>query len=597
MSTPETFSAEPRAAETAKIVALPSAQPGAAAAQPVSPDEESVAGGTAVLDDDVYGFQEKPFHVTPDARMVYAHRRYEEALSALNYSVMKGKGFAVITGEVGTGKTTLLRHYVSMLDSSVRYAVIFNTWLGGAELLAAIADDLCIDAPALAEKPLNRKALLDAINDFLIREFEAQHAVVVFIDEAQNLSIEALESLRMLSNLETETEKLIQIVLLGQPELQDLLARDELWQLRSRIAVAYHLSPMDAEETAAYVTHRITMARPRKPVSFSRQAFKILHRYSGGCPRIINIICDQCLVAGSELRAEVIDRDIMESVIAGFEHLDRPGRGRYDLPTVLVAMAVVVLLGALVGAAITSWGRDARRDERLMSRALPVNPVPAATAEKPAAQMIMPPPAAPAVTEPIPSAAPAVAPSPTVLSPLRALVASHSVPAPEGFDRMALPAVASVTGLVHTELRLNAATIEALRLPAILMPGNPVLLNDAAAIISKSEGGTWTVETIDHGSTSIPAPAFAVPVSFLAPARPWMKRTLYWRNYGPEITEVQKVLVKSGILAGEPTNRFDRRTIDAVKKLQEKYKLPVDGVIGPATAMALFAEEQRAEGR
>ncbi|MEK8022848.1 MAG: hypothetical protein AAB229_03470, partial [Candidatus Hydrogenedentota bacterium] len=100
MSTPETFSAEPRAAETAKIVALPSAQPGAAAAQPVSPDEESVAGGTAVLDDDVYGFQEKPFHVTPDARMVYAHRRYEEALSALNYSVMKGKGFAVITGEV-----------------------------------------------------------------------------------------------------------------------------------------------------------------------------------------------------------------------------------------------------------------------------------------------------------------------------------------------------------------------------------------------------------------------------------------------------------------------------------------------------------------
>lgn len=524
-----------------------------------------------------YGFEAQPFHVTPDARMVFTHRRYEEALSALHYAVMKGKGFAVITGEVGAGKTTLLRHYVSMLDPSVRYAVIFNTWLGGAELLSAIADDLGVQSPAIEEKPLNRKALLDAINDFLIEQFQQGHEVVVFIDEAQNLSTEALESLRMLSNLETETEKLIQIILLGQPELQEVLSREELKQLRSRIAVAYHLSPMDAEETASYVAHRIAVAKPKKPVSFSTNALKALHRYSGGSPRIINIVCDQCLVAGGETQAEVIDRDLVESVIAGFDHLDHPGRGRFDLRSLIVTLPLVIAVGVFAGAAMSAyWARD-----RSPHVTTPVVVAPAATI-------------VPAAPE---SSAAGAGQTSTEISPLRKLVASYAVPAQEGYDQMTMPAIASAAGLAAIETRLDAATIEAIGLPAILLPGNPVLLNHSAAVITRSEGGMWTVETLENGILSVPAPGFDVPVSYLIPSRPWMSRTISQRAAGAELKSAQEALIKAGLLSGHASGRYDRRTSEAIRNLQARYRLPTDGVIGPVTSLALYAEEKKAAAR
>jgi general secretion pathway protein A len=238
-----------------------------------------------------FGFREKPFKLVPDPEYLFLSKSHEEALAHLAYAISQGDGFVEITGEVGTGKTTLCRVFLQNLDKSINAAYIFNPKLDALQLLKAINDEYGIDS-----RPDNTKDLIDRLNTFLIEKKAAGQKVLVLIDEAQNLSLEVLEQLRLLSNLETTQEKLLQIILVGQPELSDMLASHQLRQLGQRITINSQLSPLTYDETKDYIRHRITLASHRAGPPFDKAAYHAIYDYSQGIPRLVNIACDRALL-------------------------------------------------------------------------------------------------------------------------------------------------------------------------------------------------------------------------------------------------------------------------------------------------------------
>lgn len=241
-----------------------------------------------------YGFRESPFNITPNPRFLFMSDQHREAFAHLIYAVETRAGFVELTGEVGTGKTTLLRTFLSRLDSEGhRTALIFNPCLSSLELLQSINREF-----GIAWETGSRLELLQVLNAFLLEQKAAGRSVVLVMDEAQNLSPEVLEQIRLISNLETETDKLIQIILSGQPELLSLLAREELRQLNQRITVRYHLLPMAFDSTRRYIEHRMELAGCFRAAEFSTAALKRIFRFSGGVPRLVNIACDRALLIG-----------------------------------------------------------------------------------------------------------------------------------------------------------------------------------------------------------------------------------------------------------------------------------------------------------
>ena len=261
-----------------------------------------------------YRLRERPFALTPDPDYLYPSRVHKEALSYLRYGIESHAGFIVITGAIGSGKTTLLQTMVRGLDSHTTVARVMNTLLDPRELIESAMIDLGLD-PSGQSKP----AMLRALGEFLVSERAAGRLVLLVIDEAQNLSLPALEEIRMLSNLETEKSKLLQIILIGQPDLRDKLDRPELEQLRQRITVSYHLEPIDAEETAHYVNHRLARASIATPLEFPRDVTDAIHARSGGVPRLINVIADATLVFGYGEERPVIDSSLVQEVIADLD--------------------------------------------------------------------------------------------------------------------------------------------------------------------------------------------------------------------------------------------------------------------------------------
>jgi general secretion pathway protein A len=257
-----------------------------------------------------YQLRERPFALTPDPDYLYPSRVHQEALSYLRYGVESQAGFVVITGEIGSGKTTLLQALLNGLDADITVARLVNTMLEPHELLETIAFDLGLDATGMT-KP----AMLRALARFLVAERQANRLVLLVIDEAQNLGLPALEEIRMLSNLETEKSKLIQVVLVGQPDLRDKLQRRELEQLRQRITVSYHLGPLDEVETAAYVNHRLRRAAIGDPLAFPRAVTDRIYAGSKGLPRLVNVICDATLVFGYAEERRAIDTSLVEEVL------------------------------------------------------------------------------------------------------------------------------------------------------------------------------------------------------------------------------------------------------------------------------------------
>jgi general secretion pathway protein A len=242
---------------------------------------------------DFHGFRENPFNLTPDPRFVFLSRNHKEAFAHLLYGINNRVGFIALTGEVGSGKTTVLRALLSQLDADHhRTALIFNPRLSPPELLQNINREFGIPTDAS-----NSSSLLGALNLFLLQQNTEGRTAVLAIDEAQNLEAPVLEQIRLISNLETDREKLIQIVLSGQPELVKILKRKGMRQLAQRITVRYHLQPMDFQDTVRYINHRLEVAGGKGAVIFSRRALKRIYRYSRGLPRLINVACDRELLA------------------------------------------------------------------------------------------------------------------------------------------------------------------------------------------------------------------------------------------------------------------------------------------------------------
>ena len=261
-----------------------------------------------------YQLRERPFALSPDPEYLYPSRVHREALDYLRYGLESQAGFVVITGEIGSGKTTLLQTLLRGLDTQTTVGRIVNTMLEPRELIETIMIDFGLET-AGRSKPL----MLRDLAQYLVDQRLAGRLVLLVIDEAQNLSVAALEELRMLSNLETEKSKLMQIVLVGQPNLRDKLASAELEQLRQRITVSYHLAPLDQAETANYVNHRLRRAALGPPLEFPREVTDAAHSRSRGVPRIINVICDATLVFGYAEERRQIDLPLMREVLAELE--------------------------------------------------------------------------------------------------------------------------------------------------------------------------------------------------------------------------------------------------------------------------------------
>jgi len=240
-----------------------------------------------------YGFYESPFNITPDPRFLFFSGRHQEAFDHLVFGVRERKGFIQITGEVGTGKTTLCRALLDELGEGHRTALILNPCMTGPQLLRSILAEFGLDSSRN-----DRVVWMETLNRFLLEQVDAGTNVVLLIDEAQDLSAEVIEQVRLLSNLETDRQKLLQIVLIGQPELRDMLDDPALRQLRQRITVRYHLTPLDSSETERYIWHRLRVAGANGRPTFSRSALRSIYRYSQGIPRLINAVCDKALLCG-----------------------------------------------------------------------------------------------------------------------------------------------------------------------------------------------------------------------------------------------------------------------------------------------------------
>ncbi len=257
-----------------------------------------------------YGFCEKPFSLTPDPHFLYLSKAHKRALAYLIYGLQDKKGFITITGGVGTGKTTIIQAVMKQLDDNTVVARVINTKVTSLQLLKMVVRDFGIQT-----ETNNKEDMLEKLNQFLLEQYSKGHNVVIIIDEAQNLDSSTLEEIRLLSNLETEKDKLLQIVLAGQPELRITLRLPELRQLRQRITVSYHLSPLSHDEVVEYIRHRLAVAGAKEREIFSPAAVEEIYQVSGGIPRLINIICDAALVTGYVQECELITDDLIRDVI------------------------------------------------------------------------------------------------------------------------------------------------------------------------------------------------------------------------------------------------------------------------------------------
>ncbi len=490
-----------------------------------------------------YGFTEKPFNLTPDPKYLYLSQRHAEAFAHLEFGHRERGGFILITGEVGTGKTTLARYFLSQLSPDTHTAVVLYPALTAAELLRSILDDLHVEAEGDS-----LKSLVDALHRFLLEARAADRNVVLLIDESQDLSAEVLEQVRLISNLETDTEKLIQIVLMGQSELRDILARHELRQLAQRVTARYHLSPLSPGEAEAYIQHRIRVAGGEGKVGFTSDALRAIHRLTGGVPRLINLVCDRALLAGY-----VESRRTIDAKLAGRAAAEVTGeRPAWDLRWrhSLIATALTVVLAAAVFALAPRLARAP------------------GTAPEPGDR-----PTAPLAPTPITSR--------TGRSErLDALL--RTTPRGESY-RAAIARIETLWGgggFGRTTLRTHLAQLQKLDLPVVLEMFHPARADTCFLTLLRVDGSVARVAVAGEELAAVPVSqvdtlwtreaVFAWPEARELPSDPdgrdaWLRGTLDRLGY-----------------AGEDL-------VAAVERFQHDAGLVPDGVAGPRTRLVLFA--------
>lgn len=311
-----------------------------------------------------YGFAEKPFSLTPDPKYLYRSQSHANAFDLLQYAIRRREGFVVVTGDIGTGKTTLCRALLEQIDPQTFTALVLNPFLTEEELLKRILQDFGVvsrdEAKAGKLAGVTKQDLIDTLYDFLLGLVPKNASAVLIIDEAQSLPWPVLEHIRLLSNLETDKEKLLQIILVGQLNLQPLLRSPEMRQLDQRVSIRYELKPLDVEAVAAYVVHRLAVAGGSGSVTFAASALNDVYRLSGGIPRLINLICDRALLAGYSLRASRITPEMVLHAAESLEIQATPAppfqwlRRRASL----WAAGAVVLLASVLAVSATAYIYD-----------------------------------------------------------------------------------------------------------------------------------------------------------------------------------------------------------------------------------------------
>jgi len=573
-----------------------------------------------------FGLGDTPFRLTPDPRYLFLSSKHAEALAHLRLGLRESSGFVCITGDVGTGKTTLLRSFLAELGPSVSAAYIFSPALSTLELLQRINREFGLPGTSTSQMEL-----VDALNAHLLSQREAGRQSVVVVDEAQAFSMDLLEQLRLLSNLETATEKLLRVVLVGQPQLRTLLLDSGMAQLNQRITLRWHMGPLRYRETAAYVRHRLGIASDGRAAQlFTVPALRLTHSLSGGVPRLINMIAHRAMLAAFVTRDARVTRRAVARAYREIKAVPLPGtltvarRAAWGAAGAAVGVGVVTLgvpLGWLPAFHLPSRVHAPAAPAPVVARAEPADvPPPAPSAEVMAkAAPVVPPaearasePEAPTAAAPVPpeAAPPLPLPSPvadlerrlasldpeasvraaadTVLAAwhVRPLAADETL-APDNLER-----VAWQRGLEDLRLTGNRSLLAVLDLPAVLelrtrgsnASRYAVLmsLNDQRAVLSI--GGTPT--TIE---------ASLLDAFWLGQAH------LFWRDFeglgmtfglgarGANVVRLQALLRRAGVYGREPTGEFDPPTVAAVLDFQRSRLLAPDARVGRLTRIVLYA--------
>ena len=543
-----------------------------------------------------FSLDDAPFVLTPDPRFLLRSKGHHEILSSLLYGVTSQKGLMALIGDVGTGKTMLCRALLRELPPDVQSALVLNPHLSDIELVGTILDDLGIE-----RRGVTKGELMTTLNQHLLAAGEAGKTVVVVLDEAQQMSAEALEQIRILSTLETATRKLLQIVLVGQPELEDKLRRHELRQLDQRIGIRCYLAPLAKKETARYVEHRLRVAGLPGALPFSRAALAGVHRWSGGVPRVINLLCDRALMAAFSARAHEVTPALVRTAARNLE--GRSGRRRRALAPQWPVLRRLVTAAGLAGLAVLV---GVTAVFVFSGRSIPGAPAGAAALLSAPSERVPPiEPPAPAPTLPGTAVVPAVSASPRPVDPVRGLLAqllrlwgvtddlsALTVAAWPSGPEGALD-VAAVAARYHLAATfLSDATVGELRavgLPALI--GLEERGSRQPYLLRRLEGDTATV-------LSPTGEARRIGLDRLEPA--WTRAAwVVWRNVDllptdpagqmtPTIVATVALrLSKLGFLPGATPVEAGARLDQGVRVFQRSAGLPEDGIMGPRTTLAL----------
>jgi general secretion pathway protein A len=551
-----------------------------------------------------FNLRESPFNLTPDPRFLFLSAQHEEALTHLLYGIYERKGFIEITGEVGTGKTVLCRALLERLDKTVSTALIFNSYLTKMELLQAITDDF-----GLQPRETTSKGYIDVLNEYLLSEFAAGHNAVVLIDEAQNLEPTVLEQLRMLSNLETERGKLLQIVLVGQPELHAKLATLQMRQLEQRIAVRFHIHELTRTETEQYMTHRMSVAGAAHTVTWSRRALRLIHYYTGGIPRRINLLGDRLLMTAFVRETHRISAAIVRRSVQELASPWQPTRVLWPRRVALEVGAGLGLLG-LMGGGVALWPtvqtqwypRVVAQVATLTGQATSPQPV---SSPVPLASMPS------AVSEPLLPRAP-VLPTPVLVPPSSPLeidmglvqtlwrtkiqAEGLGVPARLGaLTQWETPVTNTAKGLGLDVMTWQTGIWQ---LPSVTRPCFIEVLPEPSA----ARPELWVLARgVSQGVLIYQEPEGLLTVPLQRLKQVWSGKlylTLEESKYrgfwltpgmvGERVRLLQQTLKEFGYFTGESSGEFDAQTQQAVKRFQRANQLADDGRVGRRTLMILM---------
>jgi len=552
-----------------------------------------------------FGFKERPFKLVPNPAYLFLSRSHEEAMAHLTYAMKQGDGFVEITGEVGTGKTTICRAFLESLDENTEAAYIFNPKLDSIQLIKAVNDEFGISSDAD-----NIKDLIDTLNSFLIEKRAEGKNVILLIDEAQGLNKEVLEQLRLLSNLETTNHKLLQIILVGQPELGEKLDSRELRQLSQRISLSCRLIPLNYRETKEYIQHRISIASQKSGVKFTRAAYRYIYKYSRGIPRSINIVCGRALLTAFGLDQQRITGKIIRTSIkelAGRGDMKRyglwDGKKAILLFSVLCLSLFMILFyrpGFLNVNEIFTL-QESKKPDISQPEHLVLNPAPDLK----------------------PTRRQAVKDSEPFVEPARDLGIFLSERDKRSSRRMALKAAldlwntdseikphlngidndldffrlaAKQNGLLIRRIKGDLNLVKKLNLPAVLAFYLPEDLSPVYLTLIKIEGEKVTLRS-EVGDNAIEVEQNVLASYWSGVAYiPWqnflsLTGTIPLNSSKDTIITLKILMHDIGFNNIEINPFYDESTQHAVKEIQKKHGIQVDGIVGSTTKIVLYNEK------